>query len=423
MEEGTIAKWLKKEGDSIHAGEVIVEIASDKATVEYEAIDNGVLRKILKKEGEEASVNDPIAVFSATKDESIDDYLKQFAEKKEADIARQANTSSESVEVKTTAKQTSNRSEGALQQPAFTPEAPLEGYRFEFPRERIQERVAASPLARRLAKEQGLDLTSVKGSGPAGRIIAEDLNRAQKEGIVNFGSREEPLLAPGTFEEQALTPMRKIVGQRLQESKTFIPHFYVTQKVDASALIDIREQLRHYGIKISFNDLVVRAAALALREHPGINSGFNSTNQSIIRFKTIDIAIAVSLEGGLITPIIRHADYKNLGELSTETRELAGKARSGKLQPHEYKGGSFTISNLGMYGVSEFSAVINPPHGAILAVSGILDTPVVKNGAVVAGKVMSLTLSSDHRVIDGVAAAEFLTTLKKFLETPAGLLI
>ena len=225
------------------------------------------------------------------------------------------------------------------------------------------------------------------------------------------------------YEEESLTPIRKVIAQRLQEAKSFIPHFYVSQEIKAEALFEIREQLRNWEIKLTYNDFVVRACALALRKHPNVNSGFNTANNSLIRFKTIDIAIAVSIPIGLITPIVRHADYKNLGELSTEVRQLAKRAKDGKLDPQEYKGGSFTISNLGMYGITDFQAIINPPHAAILAVSGILDRPVIRNGNVVPGKVMNMTLSADHRVVDGVAAAQFLKTVQAYLENPAGLLL
>lgn len=218
-------------------------------------------------------------------------------------------------------------------------------------------------------------------------------------------------------------PMRKVIASRLQESKSFIPHFYVQLTVDVEPLIALREQLKHVQVKVSVNDLLIRAAALALKKHPNINSGFNSVNMTIVRFKTIDISVAVSTGEGLITPIIRHADYKNVGEISVEMKQLVKRAKEGKLDPHEYKGGSFTISNLGMYGVTNFQAIINPPQAAILAVSGILDTPVIKNGQVVPGKIMNLTLSADHRVVDGVAAAEFLNTLKTYVENPAALLL
>jgi len=288
----------------------------------------------------------------------------------------------------------------------------------------IEKRIKASPIAKKLAREKGLDLTSVKGTGPGGRIMKRDLERAQPLGVVGFGQRREfPTLKPGTFEEESLSPMRKVISQRLQEAKTFIPHFYVQQTIDAQPLVRFRDQLRKMGIKLTYNDCVVKACALALRDHPVINSGFNMVNNSIIRFKTIDISIAVSIPEGLITPIIRHADYKKLGEIAVEIRTLAQKAKEGKLELHEFKGGSFTVSNLGMLGITDFQAIINPPQAAALAVSGINNVPVVKEGQVVPGKVMHITLSSDHRVIDGVAAAKFIKTVQNFLENPVSLLI
>jgi pyruvate dehydrogenase E2 component (dihydrolipoamide acetyltransferase) len=232
-----------------------------------------------------------------------------------------------------------------------------------------------------------------------------------------------PEIAPGTFEEEPLTPMRKAIARRLQESKTFIPHFYVSQEVNAEALESCHRQLKNGGLKVSFNDFAIRACALALREHPHVNSGFNSVNSTTIRFKTIDISVAVTLPEGLITPIVRHADYKNLGQISSEVKSLAERARHGKLQREDYVGGSFTVSNLGMFGVTDFSAIINPPQAAILAVSAIEEKAVVRSGMVVPGKTLMITLSCDHRVIDGVDAAKFVKTVQKYLENPSLLLL
>jgi pyruvate dehydrogenase E2 component (dihydrolipoamide acetyltransferase) len=427
MEGGTIVKWHKKVGDEVLPGDVLFEVATDKATVEYNALDEGWLRQILVQEGKEAIVNQPIAILTADQKESIEGYQPEgIAPKAEEEKKLESPITGEapSKAPLPPPEEVSKRKEGvAIAQPQFIPEPPLESYVFEYPTERQEKRIRASPLAKKLAKEKGLDLSTIKGTGPNQRIMSRDLNKAQPSQFVNFGKRQEPTLPPGSYEELTLTPMRKIIGQRLQESKSFIPHFYVTMAIDAEPLVTMREQLKTHEIKLSINDFIVRACALALRQHPMINCGFNSVNQSIIQFKTIDISIAVSLEAGLITPIIRHADYKNLGEISLEIRTLAKKAREGKLNPHEYKGGSFTISNLGMYGVSEFQAILNPPQAAILAVGGILDIPVIRQGAIVPGKNLNLTLSVDHRVIDGVAAALFLQTLKKNLENPSILLV
>lgn len=422
MEEGSIAKWHKKEGDYVESGELLVEIASDKATVEFEALDSGYLRKILVPDGGEARVNAPIAILSESSDESLEGYEPEGTESAQEEKVTEEKEGGEEPSKKEPAAPQA-RSGTTFSQPIFAPEPPLEEGCFTFPTEELPSHVKASPLAKKMAKEQGLDLTTVKGTGPGGRVVKTDLAHAQKAGVVTFGSRERPTKAPGSFEEESLTPMRKAIGRRLQEAKTFIPHFYVTQAVCADAMVDLRTQLKQWNLKVTFNDFIVRACALALREHPVINSGFNTANQTITRYQTIDISIAVSIDNGLITPIVRHADYKNLGQLSVEIRELALRARDGKLEPHEYKGGSFTISNLGMYGITEFVAVINPPQAAILAVSGMEEVPLVKKGKVVVGKQLHLTLSSDHRVIDGAAAAQFLKTVQKYLENPAGLLL
>ena len=417
MEEGTIVKWHKNEGDRVEAGDLLLEVATDKATVEYNALDDGFLRKILVANGKGAIVNQPIAVFTEKANESIEGYQPEgtIPKKAEAPVAKKEEGA---PEVKAAASPSST-----MQQPAFTPEKPLEQYTFDFPRQMPGKRVPASPLARKLAKEKGVDLTTIRGSGPRGRVVSKDLDLGQPNTPVTFGRRELPDTAPGSYEEVPLTPMRKIVGQRLQQSKSFIPHFYIRQEIDADPLFEAREQLKRMDLKITFNDFVIRAVALALRDHPQVNSGFDSVKEAIILFKTVDISVAVSVDGGLITPIVRHADYKNLGEISAEVKELAGRAKISKLEPHEYKGGSFTISNLGMFGITEFTAVINPPQAAILAVGGIEECVRFKNGIPTQGRKMGLVLSVDHRVIDGSEGAKFIKTVQNYLENPTILLI
>jgi pyruvate dehydrogenase E2 component (dihydrolipoamide acetyltransferase) len=417
MEEGTIVKWHKKVGDKVEADDVLVEVATDKATVEYNALDAGYLRKILIPDGAHAIVNQPIAIFTVQAGESIEGYKPEGAE------PEKVKPFEAKVTLKQEAKSTTSSTGNSMQQPAFVPEAPLEKYDFEFPAGTPKKRVAASPLAKKLAKEKGLDVGSVRGTGPSGRVTSRDLDLAQPDQAVSFARREMPTIAPGTYEEVSLTPMRKVVGTRLQQSKSFIPHFYVRQEIDAEALVQTREQLKNKGLKVTINDFIIRACALALREHPKVNSGFNSVTQSMILFKTIDIAIAVSVDAGLITPIIRHADFKNLGELSVEMKELANRAKLGKLQPEEYKGGSFTISNLGMFGISDFMAIINPPQSAILAIAGIEECVRIKTGIAVFGKKMNLTLSADHRVVDGADGAKFIKTVQAYLENPASLIV
>lgn len=384
MEEGTIAKWHKKEGEQINAGDLLFEVATDKATVEYTSLDDGWLRKIVIADGQNAVVNQPVAILTEEQNESIEGYQPEGVQ-----------SSQPSVELKATGPLK------AIPEPKKEPSI---------------QRVLASPLAKKLAKEQNLDLTNLVGSGPSQRIMSRDLGRA--------GSKQKntPILPSGSFTTEALTPMRKAIAQRLQEAKSTIPHFYVQHSFNMGPLVEFREQLKELGQVVSVNDCIVRACALALKEHPAVNSGFDSQSKVLIRYQTVDIAVAVSIAGGLITPIIVNADTKLLPELSTEIRSLAKRAKEGRLNPDEYQGGSFTISNLGMYGITDFQAIINPPHAAILAVSGILDVPIVKNGVVVPGKMMNVTLSADHRVVDGVTTAEFLNSLKKYIENPVSLI-
>lgn len=422
MEEGTITKWRKKVGDHVQAGDVLFEVATDKATVEHTALDAGFLRKILIDEGKEAVVNQPVAIFTEKADESIEGYLPEEiipsskaapAQPLSAPISFESQGQpSPTVEVKSTP---------SMQQPAFVPEPAVEGY--VFPIVDTDAHVKASPLAKKIASEQGIDIHTVRGSGPHGRILSRDISSGQPSALIAFGSKGVPTDAPGSYEETPLTPIRKVIAQRLQQSKSFIPHFYVSQDVNPEAMIALRDQLKVIGHKITFNDLIIKAVALSLKEHPEMNSGYNSVTSSIIRFKTIDISVAVSIPSGLITPILRHADYKSIGQISAEVKLLAQKAKEGKLIREEYVGGSFTISNLGMFGISGFVGVINPPQAGILCVGGIEDKAVIKNSEVVAGKSMNITLSADHRVVDGSDGAKFIKTLQKYLENPAALII
>lgn len=417
MEEGTIAKWKVSEGSFVKAGDVLIEVATDKATVEYAAVDKGYLRKIVVPQGEVAVVNQPIAIFTKDQNESIEGYkIEQIA----PEPAVKAQEAVQEVDHKTAA--TSPKLTGGMMMPAFIPEPQLE--QFDFSQLEDTSSVVASPYARKLAKEKNLDLNSVKGSGPHGRIVSEDLKKAQSKGLVSLNKEKaDASIMPGSYVEEKLSPMRKVIGQRLQESKTFIPHFYVTYEIDVSPLNDLRKQLASSSIKLSINDFVIKAASIALAKHPVINSGFNSVSQSIIRFKTVDISIAVSIDNGLITPIIRLADHKSIAHISTEVKDLATRAKASKLERHEYVGGSFTISNLGMFGALDFKGVINPPQAAILCVSGAFEKPVCREGKIIPGMTMNVTLCSDHRVIDGADAAKFLQTFKQLMENPALLLI
>lgn len=408
MEMGTLVKWHKKEGDQVETGDLLFEVATDKATVEYNAIDTGWIAKILVQEGKDADINQPVAILTEEKGESIEGFAPEIISEEKPVEKKTA------PQVTIHAEKEAPKKEKPKTKPTLTQQPASE--------KREEKRVLASPLAKRLAKEQGVDLSSMQGTGPSGRIMSRDLVGVKKS--VNERSRKIlPDIAPGSYTEETLSPMRKIISQRLQESKSTIPHFYVEQKINAEALVSFREQLKQLKYNISFNDCVVKACALALKEHPVVNSGFNAENNTIIHYQTIDVAVAVSIQGGLITPIIRFADYKELEDISNEIKELAKRAKAGKLEAHEYQGGSFTVSNLGMYGVTNFQAIINPPQAAILAVSGISDAPVVKNGEIAVGKIMNVTLSVDHRVVDGVAAAEFIKSVQKFLENPLSLLM
>lgn len=419
MEGGAIVKWHKKEGEEVHSNDLLFEVATDKATVEYNAIDAGWLAKIIVPEGQEASVNQPVAILTEKKDESIEGYIPEAVTK---ELGMTKESKSLPQEIKTFEKEISKEESPKVQpQPVFTPppQVPLS----QKSSSKSGERLLVSPLAKRLAKEQGLDLESIQGSGPSGRVMSRDLVHAKTREDSTRGKKSLPNIPPGSYTEETLSPMRKVISQRLQESKSYVPHFYVQQTINAEALVAFREQLKTLEYSISFNDCMIKACALALKSHPVVNSGFNSSNNTLIHYQTVDVSVAVSVPGGLITPIIRFADFKDLLDISAEIKELAKRAKVGKLEPHEYQGGSFTVSNLGMYGTTSFQAIINPPQAAILAVGGILDVPVVKAGEVVPGKIMNLTLSVDHRVVDGVAAAEYMKTLQKYLENPTSLLI
>lgn len=409
MEMGTIVKWHKKIGEHIDSGEVILDIASDKATLEFEMLDGGWLRAILLPEGKEGIVNAPLAIFTEEENESIEGYTPEGTIAPAAAVPAMATS-----QPKPATPQISSLPQTVLQ-PAAKTEVKVQASQ-PTPQAGTTGRLFASPLAKRLAREQNLDLASVKGSGPNGRIMKRDLANARQ--IAGGAQKAKPQIPAGTFEEVDLSPMRKIIAQRLQEAKSTIPHFYVQQTVNVEALILAREQLKAFEVNVTFNDLIIKAAALALRDHPEVNSGFNAAKNVLIRYKTVDISIAVSIDGGLITPIVTHADLKSVSEISAEVKELAKRAKEGKLQPHEYQGGSFTLSNMGMYGVTDFQAIINPPQAAILAVSGISDSPVIKNGSVVPGKLLNITLSVDHRAIDGAAAAKYIKCLQKYLENP-----
>ena len=415
METGTLVKWLKKAGDEIHFGDVLLEISTDKAVLEHTASEDGWLLEILVKEGTKIPVGAPIAVFSTEKNVTYD--LKQLLPSQEA-----VSTDEPTQIVPNTSSQQDNSHYAgpSMAIVGFRPEPPLTT---PLTIKNPGDPVSASPLAKKLAKEQNLDLSGVAGSGPGGRIVKKDLEKAPPLRIAGFGYPEAPEVNPGTYVEEPLSPIREAISKRLQAAKTFIPHFYVRQRIYASPLLALLKELQAQNIKLSINDCIVRACALALKEFPEINSGFNSVDNTIIRFSTIDISIAVAIPDGVITPIIRCADRKNVGMISAEIKALAARAKQSALKEEEYKGGSFCISNLGMTGISDFTAILNPPQAAILAVGSVEEQPIVLNGELAVGSTCMLTLSVDHRVIDGYPAAMFMKRLQKLPEAPSVLLL
>jgi len=409
MTEGNLARWLKQEGDRIKAGDVIAEIETDKATMEVEAVDEGILGRILVPAGTQAvKVNDVIAVLV----EAGEAVPAAGAAPKAAPVAA----------------------------PAPAPVAAAPAAAAPAPAPASGDRVFASPLARRMAAQAGLDISKIAGSGPNGRIVKADVDAALSRGPAPAAApaaAPAPVAAPRPAAPVAITAphtaipnssMRKVIARRLSESKATIPHFYVSTDVEIDALLKIRADLNARSpkdgpgaYKLSVNDLVIKATAVTLRRFPNVNAIW--TEDAILQLHDVDISVAVSIPDGLITPIVKGADIKGLAAISNEMKDLAARAKSGKLKPEEFQGGGFSISNMGMYGVRDFAAIINPPQSGILAVSAGEQRPVVKNGALAIATVMTLTLSVDHRVIDGALAAEFLQALKRNIEDPLSLML
>jgi pyruvate dehydrogenase E2 component (dihydrolipoamide acetyltransferase) len=418
MTEGNLAKWLKKEGDEVHSGDVLAEIETDKATMEVEAVDDGKIGKILVPEGAQGiKVNAPIAVLLGEDEDAS--ALQNFT----ADHPK-PNPAGPPPAV-----------ESAQSAPATAT---------ILPRESGDGRIFASPLARRMAQQAGLDLAAIRGSGPQGRIVKSDIETALSLGHsapapASARSATAPRPAPAapllskervvalagnpSYSERPLNAMRRVIARRLTESKQTVPHFYLTIDCEIDALLKVRAELnaKSEAYRISVNDFVIRAAALGLRQVPAANASWS--DDAILLWDTVDIAVAVALDDGLITPIVKAADRKGLAAIADETKDLVARARAGKLKLEEFQGGTFSISNLGMYGVREFSAVINPPHGGILAVGAGEPRPVAKNGALTVATVMSCTLSCDHRAVDGAVGAQFLAAFKKLVEDPLMMLL
>ncbi len=403
MTEGVIAEWHKEVGDEVKSGDLLAEIESDKATMEFESFDDGVLLHIGVEKGGKAPVNAILAILGE-KGEDIADLLKDEPAE-EAATAEPEKTE----EVAAPAPQPAAPAPAAVPVPAAQPST--------------NGRIKASPLARSIAKEKGIDLSQVVGSGDGGRIVKRDVDSFVP------GQQAAPALVPSTsvpgvesFSEEPVSQMRATIARRLSESKFTAPHFYLTMDIDMDKAIEARKAMNASGeVKISFNDMVVKAVATALRRHPKVNSAWLGDK---IRYNEhVHIGVAVAVPDGLLVPVVRFADSKGLAQIGGEVRELAEKARSKKLQPAEWEGNTFTISNLGMYGIEEFTAIINPPDSCIMAVGGIKQIPVVKDGEVVPGNVMKVTLSCDHRVVDGATGSEFLLTFKSMLENPVNMLV
>jgi pyruvate dehydrogenase E2 component (dihydrolipoamide acetyltransferase) len=441
MEEGTLAKWHVKEGDEVKAGDILAEIETDKATMEFEAIDDGRIGKILVQEGAAGiKVNEPIAVLLG-EGESADAVPAAAPEAASAPPARSEDISSTMSEIgKAVGSEARAPAEPAVQaaKPAISATTTEQ-----------HTRIFASPLAKRIAAQKGIDLADLKGSGPRGRIVKADVEAAEPGAATAAtaapGALASPAPAAGamsgvaplpdarlfykkdTFEETAHDSMRKTIAKRLTSAKALIPHYYLTVECDIDALLESRARLNarspkgEGAYKLSVNDFIVKAAAMALMKHPDVNASWTET--AILRHKHADVGVAVALDFGLITPIVFAAEEKGLVEISNEVKSLAEKARNKKLKPQEFEGGSFSISNLGMFGIKEFTAVINPPQAAILAVGAGEARAVVREGQIVQATIMNVTMSCDHRVIDGATGARFLQTFKEFVEEPATMLL
>jgi pyruvate dehydrogenase E2 component (dihydrolipoamide acetyltransferase) len=431
MEEGKLSKWLVKEGDTVKSGDILAEIETDKATMEFEAVDEGKIGKLLVPEGSEGvKVNAPIAVLLG-EGEKLGDAPAAAAAPKQ-DIPAAMKDIGEAVKKEASPA----KAEAPKAAPAAAP-AKADG-----------GRVFASPLAKRIAAQKGLDLSAIAGSGPRGRIVKSDVENA-KPGTAKPAAAGAPVAAggasipgiaalpdarllypAGSYEEIPHDSMRKAIAKRLTSAKTLIPHYYLTIDCNLDALMAVREKMNAAApkgkdkvpaYKLSVNDFIMKASAMALMKHPAVNASWTDT--AILRHKDADVGVAVALDFGLITPIIFKAQTKGLVEISNEVKTLAALAKEKKLKPNQYEGGGFSVSNLGMYGIKNFTSIINPPQSCIIAVGAGEERPVVKDGKVEISTVMTVTMSADHRVVDGGAGAKFLATLKQFLEEPASMLL
>jgi pyruvate dehydrogenase E2 component (dihydrolipoamide acetyltransferase) len=430
MEEGTIVKWSRQEGDAVKVGDVLAEIETDKANMEMEALGAGVLRKVLVPAGGKAPVGALIGVIA----DAGEDIASLLAEAAAAPAAAQAGGPATGAPTAAPPPASVTAPASSAQVTAPAPVAPAPVAPASIAAAAPGGRIKASPLARAIAAQKNVPLASVPGTGPGGRIVKRDVEgyvAAPRAAAPAFGARPAtpapgrpavpvPSVAPGTA--IPLTSMRRTIAKRLAESMYTAPHFYVTVEIDMDAAVSLREQLvRAEDVKISYNDLVLKACAKALTRFPTVNASW--TGDTIQTHADVHLGVAVSLAEGLITPVVRNADRKHVVEISREVKELAARARDKKLKPEEFMGSTFTVSNLGMFDVTEFTAIINPPESCILAVGAVRKVPVVKDDQIAVGHRMKVTLSSDHRVVDGALAAQFLAEVRRLLENPVGLLL
>ena len=405
MTEGVVATWNKNVGDAVKAGEVLAEIETDKATMEFESFYDGVLLHIGVETGQAAPVNSILAIIG----QSGEDISAALAS---------AITPAQVAETPKTETAPAPVASPEVSTPAPTPAPAATSTPIA---NNSNGRVFASPLAKKMASEKGIDIHSVAGTGESGRIVKRDVDH-----YTPYTPAERTFAAAPSgvesFTDEPVSQMRKTIARRLAESKFTAPHFYLTMDINMDQAIASRKALNSLdGVKVSFNDLVVKAVAMALKQNPGVNSSW--MGDFIRRNQHVHIGVAVAVEDGLLVPVIRHADTKGLVQISAEVREFAQKAKDKKLQPSDWEGNTFTISNLGMFGIESFTAIVNPPDSCILAIGGIKEVPVVKNGQVVPGNVMKVTLSCDHRVVDGATGSGFLQTFKTYMENPAAMLL
>jgi pyruvate dehydrogenase E2 component (dihydrolipoamide acetyltransferase) len=419
MTEGVVAKWHKQIGDKVKSGDLVAEIETDKATMEFESYQEGVLLYKGVEEGKAAPVDSILAILG----KEGEDYKKLLEEEQSRPAAKPAEPKTEKAPA---AKSEPAKTEAPkIQQAAPAAKTTSQPERISEPVSAGQpadDRVKASPLAKKLAADKGIDLNRIMGSGDGGRVVKRDIDWFKPGTFVaSQGTAMPGAVATESYDELSVSQMRKTIAKRLAESKFSAPHFYLTMEINMDRCVDARESINAVsGTKISFNDFIIKACASALRQHPKVNSSW--LGETIRVNHHIHIGVAVAVDEGLLVPVVRFADSKTLSQINSEVKDYAQKARDKKLQPADWEGNTFTISNLGMYGIDEFTAIINPPDACILAVGGIKETVVIRNGNVQSAQIMKVTLSCDHRVVDGATGSQFLQTLKGFLENPVVLL-